>query len=241
MNCFILAAGFGSRMGDLCKDIPKPLLTIRGFPLIHYSIYFAYRLGIRDFIINTHYKAEVLEKELEKFSFLNISISREKEILGTGGGIRKGIKNLDPEETFLVLNPDILHIPNVTFTLPSNFPGKIFLFLKESLAGETNTTLSLKNEKVYFSNNSGKMYTYIGLALMKAGALQQELPEGYSDLSLYFQNLARKDELCGGLYPGEVYDLGTKEKYELYKNLQLPELFSEPGFQELKARLNSGL
>ena len=58
MKCFLLAAGFGKRMGDLTTNLPKPLLPYKGKTLLDHSIQFATEFGITEFIVNTHYHAD---------------------------------------------------------------------------------------------------------------------------------------------------------------------------------------
>ncbi|MDX1958801.1 MAG: sugar phosphate nucleotidyltransferase [Leptospiraceae bacterium] len=108
MKCFIPAAGFGTRMADLTKEIPKPLLKFHNYTLLEIAIARAYSFGIDEFIINAHYHYEKIVTEISKYSSLKIHLSIEKEkILGTAGGIKKGIHGIiQKAETFLVLNPD---------------------------------------------------------------------------------------------------------------------------------------
>ena len=55
-QCLILAGGFGSRLGNITKKTPKPLLTVNKRPFIFFLIKNLYRQGIRDFIILSYYK-----------------------------------------------------------------------------------------------------------------------------------------------------------------------------------------
>ena len=55
-QCLILAGGYGSRLGEITKKIPKPLIKVNGKPFIYYLIKNLYRQGIREFIILTYYK-----------------------------------------------------------------------------------------------------------------------------------------------------------------------------------------
>ena len=65
----ILAAGFGKRMGNLTKNIPKPLLKIKHTTLLSNTINFFEKLGCNKFIINTHYLHNKLEKYIKKKFF----------------------------------------------------------------------------------------------------------------------------------------------------------------------------
>ena len=55
MKAFIFAAGFGTRLKELTKDIPKPLLKVKGRSLIEWNILKLKSAGFDQIIINTHY------------------------------------------------------------------------------------------------------------------------------------------------------------------------------------------
>ena len=88
MDVLILAAGLGTRMGDLTKDLPKPLLPVKGKPLIDYAFNLIEPLQTKNIFVNTHYHADLIQSHISK-NYENIKISFEPEILGTGGGIKK--------------------------------------------------------------------------------------------------------------------------------------------------------
>ena len=106
----ILAAGFGNRMRPLSDRFPKPLLPIIGRPLIDYTIEHLKTASIRKIGVNIHHWADKMEAYLGNGSQWNveITISREREILGTGGGMRALHDFLSDEGPFLVYNGDIL-------------------------------------------------------------------------------------------------------------------------------------
>ena len=64
MKAFILAAGFGTRLKDLTKDFPKPLLKVKGKSLIEWNILKLKRAGFDQIIINTHYLADQIEDHI---------------------------------------------------------------------------------------------------------------------------------------------------------------------------------
>ncbi|MDC3041613.1 sugar phosphate nucleotidyltransferase, partial [bacterium] len=102
MDALILAAGYGMRMDNLTKDIPKPLLKIKNKTLISYAIDLIKNMSFDKIYINTHYKHNMLERFISE-NYPDITISYEETILGTGGGI----KNIQKNDT-VILNTDNL-------------------------------------------------------------------------------------------------------------------------------------
>jgi len=213
MKCFILAAGFGKRMGDLTANLPKPLLPYQGKTLLDHTIDFAAELGITEFIVNTHYQAEKIQEHLKKYTEFEFHISYEPEILGTGGGIKQGIKtSIREDEIFLTLNPDVQLTarPEDLRTTIQNYTGDCMLFLSHPEIEEEYTTLDLQNGKVYFREGN---YFYVGMSLLKASILK-EIPENsFYDLALIFKALSKENRLDGFVLPGEAIDFGDKDKY----------------------------
>ncbi|MCP9463539.1 MAG: NDP-sugar synthase [Nitrospira sp.] len=109
MKAMILAAGFGTRLRPLTEQMPKPLLPIGGVPLIVWNLLLLRRHGFRDVVINLHYLGSMIEQALgdgSRFG-LRITYSKERTILGTGGGIKHAEPYFDGEPV-LVLNGDTL-------------------------------------------------------------------------------------------------------------------------------------
>jgi MurNAc alpha-1-phosphate uridylyltransferase len=57
-TAMIFAAGFGTRMGDLTKTTPKPLVPVLGKPMINHTLEILADAGIRSIVVNTHYFAD---------------------------------------------------------------------------------------------------------------------------------------------------------------------------------------
>ncbi len=104
MRGMILAAGYGTRLGGLSDQRPKPLLPVCDVPLVRWALALLSAHGVREVVVNTHHKGEQLEAELGA----EVRWSREPgEILGTGGGIRHA-RPLLGEGTFVVANGKIV-------------------------------------------------------------------------------------------------------------------------------------
>ncbi|MBU6235977.1 MAG: nucleotidyltransferase family protein [Alphaproteobacteria bacterium] len=101
-QAIILAAGLGQRMRPLTNDIPKPMVKVLGKPIIDYALEMLQARGIKHIVVNTHYKAEVLEKHLDGKAI----ISHEPVLLDTGGGIKQALTYLDASKPVFILSGD---------------------------------------------------------------------------------------------------------------------------------------
>ena len=88
MKAFILAAGFGKRMGKYCENLPKPLLPVGGYPLIYYTLFNLKCWGITSVTVNLHYLPDKLKAALYQFPYFQIEYSFEEKILETAGRTR---------------------------------------------------------------------------------------------------------------------------------------------------------
>ena len=104
----ILAGGFGTRLGVLTKDIPKPMLPIGRYPFVDYLVTNLKYQGIHDIVFSTGYHADVIEAFYGAgvSQEVNITCVQEPEPLGTGGALKFIDSYLD--SLFLVFNGDSL-------------------------------------------------------------------------------------------------------------------------------------
>ncbi len=105
----ILAAGLGTRLGELTAARPKALVEWQGIPLIDMVVHKLIRAGFDEIVINVHHFAEMIMDHVEKKNRFGIRIefSHEKEeLLDTGGGIANAAWFFG-EDPFLVYNVDI--------------------------------------------------------------------------------------------------------------------------------------
>ena len=115
----IMAGGKGKRMKHYTKSTPKPLLKIKGIPMIELIIKQAKNSGIEDIFISINYLGEKIKeicKNGEKYD-VNISYIEEVEELGTAGALNN--KKLQNYENCIVINGDV--ISDMNFNLLSRF------------------------------------------------------------------------------------------------------------------------
>ena len=108
MKAIILAGGRGKRLKPITDYVPKPLVPIKNIPIIEWQIKYLEKFGIKEVIICTGYKTEMIENHLNMKNIkTKITFSIEKSPLGTGGAIKKAAKLIN-EKSFFVLNGDTI-------------------------------------------------------------------------------------------------------------------------------------
>ena len=108
MKAIILAGGRGKRLKPVTDYVPKPLVPIKNIPIIEWQIKYLKKFGIKEVIICTGYKADMIESYLNmKKLGIKTKFSIEKSPLGTGGAIKKAAKMIN-EKSFFVINGDTI-------------------------------------------------------------------------------------------------------------------------------------
>jgi len=109
MIALVLAAGLGTRFRPATETAPKPLLPFLGRPILHHLFDHLLGQGVDRFVVNSHHLAAKLEREVgTSWKGVPVSFSREEEILGTAGAIRKAAeRGLLGDGPFLVVNGDL--------------------------------------------------------------------------------------------------------------------------------------
>lgn len=110
MKAVILAGGRGKRLRPLTDSIPKPLIEVRGKPIIAWQIEWFKSHGINEFIVCVGYLKEKIINYLGDGSEYGVRIGYvvEKRPLGTGGAIKNAEVFLNNENGFFVINGDII-------------------------------------------------------------------------------------------------------------------------------------
>lgn len=112
-TAMVLAAGLGTRMRPLTDVVPKPLVRLKGKPLIDHVLDRLAAGGIARAVVNVHHFADQIEAHLKGRTNPVLSISDERgALLDTGGGVVKALPLLGPGP-FLIHNSDSVWIEGV--------------------------------------------------------------------------------------------------------------------------------
>ena len=112
MKAVILAAGKGTRMRELTDALPKPMLKVRGQPILEHILQGLIASGIREFCIITGYRAEVIEDHFGNGSRWDVAISYARQIVQDGTGKAPELaKSFVSSDSFVLTYGDILVKP----------------------------------------------------------------------------------------------------------------------------------
>lgn len=204
----IFAAGFGTRMGALTADRPKPMIKVAGRPLINHALELAQEANLNRIIANVHYLPEMLITHLTP---LGVTISDERdEILDTGGGLRKALPLLG-EGPVLTLNSDAVWTgPNPIQTLIKNWDADqmdalLALVPRHRAIGYTRPGNFLMDDKGCLTPGDGFVYT--GCQMIKTSLFKTHTKSAFSMWEIWNQMFAQ-DRVFGVLHTGGWCDVG---------------------------------
>ena len=100
----VLSAGLGTRLRPITDAKPKALVTVQGRTLLDRALDHLESVGVKRAVVNTHHKAEMIERHLAGRKTPAITISHEPLLLDTGGGIANALPHLG--EPFFAVNSD---------------------------------------------------------------------------------------------------------------------------------------
>lgn len=108
MKCIVLCGGLGTRLGDLTRDTPKPLIPVAGRPFLAHVLDQLLIAQIDEIVIAVSFQWQKVRDEIgDRWRDVKVSYSIEQEPLGTGGAIKQAMRQAGVTEA-LVANGDTL-------------------------------------------------------------------------------------------------------------------------------------
>lgn len=207
----IFAAGFGTRMGALTANRPKPLIPVAGRALIDHALGLADAAGVTRKVVNLHYRADMLAEYLD--GRRDVTVSHETpQILDTGGGLRRSLPLLGDGPVFTLNSDAVWTGPNPLHTLAASWTtgmdGRLLLV-------PANTARGRSAPGDFDMDAAGRItrggpYVYTGAQIIDPAGLAA-VPQAAFSLNLLWDALIAEGSLFGVLHPGGWCDVGTPE------------------------------
>ena len=220
-DAIILAGGFGTRLSDLARDIPKPMIQVNGRPFLEYVLDYLQRQGIKNVILSTGYLSEVIEAHFGKsYHNIKISYSVEDKPLGTGGAIMAALR-LAGSPDCLVMNGDTLFLADLNdlerMHREKNADISLLLRNVDNVGRYGAVNIDKYNLITGFSEKEVSKREGLvngGIYMIKKESLSKlKMPSVFSLEKDLFSALPRKLKLYGLESDGYFIDIGTPEDY----------------------------
>jgi MurNAc alpha-1-phosphate uridylyltransferase len=227
MKALIFAAGRGERMRPLTDTCPKPLLKVRGRPLIVWHILNLVRAGITEIVINHAHLGHMIEAALGDGAQYGakIAYSAEGTALETAGGIAQA-RHLLGEAPFLALAGDI-YCPHFDFSqvsdvledrdvwgqaLAADQRDLAWLYLVKNPPHHPEGDFALANYAV--CNQGEPRYTFSGIGVYRPEMFDAIVAGSSAKLAPILREFADQGKIGGEVFRGDWTDVGTVERLE---------------------------
>lgn len=210
MKVAVLCGGLGTRLGELTRDVPKPMLVIGGRPYLERVLEAFADRGFREFVLLMGHLAEVIESHFgdgARFGY-RVQYSREAAPLGTGGALRDARTLLG--DRFILTFGDVLrrfdydrfvqqHIGNCLAVYPRRSTGNVDV---------------AEDFVVRFDKRAPELpYVDAGFSVMLSSTIDL-LPESgaCSFEEIVYANLAEHGSLEAEVVDHDFLDIGTLDE-----------------------------
>lgn len=208
----VLCGGFGSRLGDLTRDLPKPMIAISGRPYLEMVVESFVSRGLRELVFLTGFRHEVIEEHFGdgvRFG-ARIRYSRESEPLGTGGAIREARALLGSR--FLLTYGDVLRRFDYDRFVEQHQRNCVAIYPRIAVG---NIDVSGDRVVAYDKNRPELPYIDAGFAVLDAGVIDLLPAAGVTSFeSVVYPELARRGELACEIVNHDFFDIGTPDELE---------------------------
>ena len=228
----VLVGGLGTRLGEMARQVPKPLLEVAGKPFLDYILDELSRYPtIRDILLLAgHQAGQVVGRyDGRRWRGATISVVSEPAPLGTGGALRHAAARLGRK--FLLLNGDSFFDFNMLdLAAPAHSPAIARVALKRDHAGDRYGRVLLDQDfiKTFLpagAQPNGPINSGVYCVDREVLSFIDELPCSLEQV--VFPRLAAKGQLRANLYDGFFIDIGVPVDFERAQ-IELPERVRRP-------------
>jgi len=223
-HCLIMSAGFGTRMGEVGKQLPKVLWPVFERSLLELQVLYAKSLGIESIYVNLHYQGEEIETfAKDKHAFEGVKFLWEKpEILDIGGAVHNlaSQKDVNYKGNLLILNADQFFYLTVDelkqkFQAYANEAGVLFSYVVDSSLGYNALDIDADRIVTNITPNqetkTSKIETYTGISIVNLNKLTPQ--KGASKFFESVLNYKKVKVPAVSLENVDYWDFGTAQRY----------------------------
>jgi NDP-sugar pyrophosphorylase family protein len=206
----VLCGGFGTRLGELTRDVPKPMIEIGGQPYLQRVIDSFAERGLRDFVLLAGYRADVIERHFGDGARFGVRITYqiEREPLGTGGALRDARALLG--ERFLLTYGDVLRRFDYDRFVQQHDGNCLAVYPRISVG---NADVDTNRITRYDKRATELPYIDAGFSVMETSTLELVPAEGACSFEeIVYATLAARGELEGEIVDRDFCDIGTPEE-----------------------------
>ena len=157
MKVVLLAGGFGTRLSEYTKSIPKPMIKIKGKPMLLHIMNLYAKHGFKDFYIALGYKGQIIKKFFnKKFFDWNINLIDTGKNTMTGGRLKR-LKKYIGNERFMMTYGDGLSNVNLKKLLRLHKKSKKLVTLTAVRPPARFGALKLKGQRVSYFKEKSKL------------------------------------------------------------------------------------
>jgi MurNAc alpha-1-phosphate uridylyltransferase len=211
----VFAAGLGTRMGELTRDRPKPLVQVAGRPLIDHALDLCAGLRV---VVNVHYLAQQMRDHLAGRA---VRIADETAaLLETGGGLRAALPLLDGDPVFTLNSDAVWRGPNPLTVLADHWregmEALLLLIPQDRAIGHRGNGDFIAGPEGRLTRGPGLVYS--GAQILHTGTLAT-IPEAAFSLNRVWDGMIARGTLFGVVYDGQWCDVGRPESIALAEGL----------------------
>jgi N-acetyl-alpha-D-muramate 1-phosphate uridylyltransferase len=210
----IFAAGFGTRMGALTADLPKPLIRVADKPLVDHALGVAKAAGVPRIVVNTHYRADQMAAHL---AGRKVTISHEREqILETGGGLKAALPLLGRGPVAILNSDGIWTGANPLLQLAAAWDGArmeallLLLPLEKTVAHGPKGDFRLDAQGRLSRGAGGEDHVYIGAQIINPARVAAT-PDAAFSLNRTWTGMIAAGTAYGLIHDGAWCDVGQPE------------------------------
>lgn len=220
----LFAAGFGTRMGVLTANKPKPLIEVAGKPLIDHALTIAEAAQVGKTVVNLHYLGDQIAHHLQG---RDIALSWEhRRILETGGGLKAALPLLGADTVFTLNTDAVWSGRNPLIELqaawnPETMDALLLLLPAEKALGHSGKGDFLLSTDGHIRRAAGAVAPiYLGAQILKTQALTA-ITEPVFSLNLLWDRAIALGRAFGLIHQGGWCDVGRPEGIALAETLNV--------------------